>query len=182
MSKTSSDKRSRRILVIDDNEAVLNSIVTVLSGAGYDVIATQQTVGAARHLKGCELVIIDYHMPGLHGGDVVRSLRAAAVTLQVSPAFYLYTSDALVEQKPKALGFDGVFTRKGQGAWLAHQVEAAFRLVDLAARARGGAQKERDKQTEPTSQTSQTSEEARRPSGASEVKRSDGGESSKERK
>ena len=134
----SGEKQRRRILVIDDNEAVLSSIVTILQGAGYDVVATQQTVGAARHLKGCELVIIDYHMPGLDGGDVVRSLRAATVSLQVSPAFYLYTSDPQVQAKPKALGFDGVFTKKGQGAWLAHQVDAAFRLIDLAARARGG--------------------------------------------
>ena len=142
MSKSSSEKRSRRILVIDDNEAILNSIVAALSGAGYDVIATQQTVGAARHLKDCELVIIDYHMPGLDGGDVVRSLRAAAAGLHATPAFYMYTSDLLLEQKPKELGFDGVFTRKGQGAWLAHQVEAAFRLLDLAARTRGSAPKQ----------------------------------------
>jgi two-component system, OmpR family, response regulator len=147
MSKSTSEKRSRRILVIDDNEAILNSIVAALSGAGYDVIATQQTVGAARHLKGCELVIIDYHMPGLDGGDVVRSLRAAAVSLQATPAFYMYTSDPLVEQKPKELGFDGVFTRKGQGAWLAHQVEAAFRLTDLIARTRGGAPKQEARPT-----------------------------------
>jgi CheY-like chemotaxis protein len=128
-----SEKRKRHILVIDDDEGVLSSIAAVLTGAGYDVIATGQTVGAARHLKGCELVIIDYHMPGFDGRDVVRSLRAAASTLQASPAFYLYTSDLQMEQNPKTLGFDGVFTKKGQGAWLLQQVDAAFRMMDLAA-------------------------------------------------
>jgi two-component system OmpR family response regulator len=128
-----SEKRKRHILVIDDDEAVLGSIATALTGAGYDVVATGQTVGAARHLKGCELVIIDYHMPGFDGRDVVRSLRAAASTLQASPAFYLYTSDVQMEQSPKTLGFDGAFTKKGQATWLLQQVDAAFRMIDLAA-------------------------------------------------
>jgi two-component system OmpR family response regulator len=128
------EKRSGRILVIDDNEAVLASIQTTLAAAGYDVVVTTQTVGAARHLKGCGIVLIDYHMPGLDGRDVVRSLRAAAGSMQATPAFYLYTSDPMVEAQPKNFGFDGAFTRKGDRAWLLNQVDAAFRLRDLAAR------------------------------------------------
>jgi two-component system, OmpR family, response regulator len=126
------EKSGGRILVIDDNEAVLASIQATLSAAGYDVVVTTQTVGAARHLKGCDIVLIDYHMPGLDGRDVVRSLRAAASSMQTTPAFFLYTSDPMVGQ-PKNLGFDGAFTRKGDGAWLVNQVDAAFRLRELAA-------------------------------------------------
>ena len=133
--KTNTEKKKRRILVIDDNETVLSAILGTLSGAGYDVVATQQTVGAGRHLKGCELVIIDYHMPGFDGRDVVRSLRAAAAGV-ATPAFYLYTSDPQMEQKPEELGFDGAFTRKGQPAYLLQQVDAAFRMMDLTRRIR----------------------------------------------
>ncbi len=56
---------SNRILVIDDSEVVLARIRGALVGAGYDVVTSSQTVGAARYLRGCNLVIVDFHMPGL---------------------------------------------------------------------------------------------------------------------
>lgn len=120
-----------RILVIDDSEVVLSRIKAALTAAGFDVTTTTQTVGAARHLRGCDLVIVDYHMPGLDGGAVVASLRAAAQSADRPPGFYIYTTDAVVAANYAALGFDGVFTRKGDLAALPPQVEAAFRLARL---------------------------------------------------
>ncbi len=125
-----------KILVIDDNDAVLTSIQTALSAVGYDVTATSRTVGTARYLKDCDLVIIDYHMPGLDGREVLESLRAAATSANAKPVFYLYTSDAELEQKGKGLGFDGVFTQKGHREQLVQQVDAAFRLIRLRSMAR----------------------------------------------
>lgn len=117
--------------MIDDNEVVLNSIQTALSGAGYEVVATTRTVGTGRYLKDCDLVILDYHMPGLDGREVLQSLRAAAQSAQAKPSFFLYTSDSQMEHKHAELGFDGVFTKKGNKDALLQQVDAAFRLVRL---------------------------------------------------
>lgn len=126
-------KKKSRILVIDDNEVVLNSIQTTLANAGHDVVATSRTVGTGKHLKDCDLVILDYHMPGLDGREVLRSLRAAAASAQARPAFYLYTSDPQMEQKFSELGFDGVFAKKGNKDALIQQVDAALRLLRLKA-------------------------------------------------
>ena len=52
-----------RILYIDDSEVFLERVRTVLTDAGYDVIATAQTVGTARHLTACDIVLVDFHMP-----------------------------------------------------------------------------------------------------------------------
>src|SRR5581483_9410726 len=116
---------------------VLTSIQTALAAAGYDVTATSRTVGTARYLKDCDLVILDYHMPGLDGREVLQSLRAAATSAQSKVAFYLYTSDAQLEHEANKLGFDGVFTKKGHREQLVQQVDAAFRLVRLRAMQRG---------------------------------------------
>ncbi|MGC4092576.1 MAG: response regulator [Polyangiaceae bacterium] len=115
-----------KILVVDDSEVVLGRIRQVLEQADFEVVTTSQTVGAARHLRGVDLVILDYHMPGITGEAVAASLRNAAKAVGMAPDIYLYTSDPNIS---RALpGFDGCFSKKGDDDALLAQVDAAFRL------------------------------------------------------
>jgi len=123
------------IVVIDDSEVILERIKTRLEAEGYRVVTTAQTVGAARHLMGASLVILDWHMPGMSGGDVIQSLRAATANSPKRPLFYLYTSDPSVAASAKGSGFDGTFVNKGDDESLAQQVGAAMRIAKLKARA-----------------------------------------------
>jgi two-component system, OmpR family, response regulator len=125
-----------RILVIDDSEIVLMRIRVELASAGYHIITTTQIVGTARHLRGCDLVIVDYHMPGLDGTMVLSSLKAALPAGERQPLFYLYTTDAGAGRRYAELGFDGVFGRKGDLLALIPQVQAALRIRKLAGMAR----------------------------------------------
>ncbi|HTQ07741.1 MAG TPA: response regulator [Polyangiaceae bacterium] len=125
------------IVVIDDSEVILDRIKLRLEADGYRVITTAQTVGAARLLRGASLVILDWHMPGMNGGDVLESLRAAVQNSQTRPLFYLYTSDPSVAAGAKSTGFDGSFVNKGDDDSLAQQVAAAMRIAKLKARAGG---------------------------------------------
>jgi two-component system OmpR family response regulator len=122
------------ILVIDDSELLLERIKLRLEVEGHRVITTTQTVGAARHLLGARLVIIDWHMPGISGGEVLKSFRAAVAASAQKPLFYLYTSDANVAAAGKALGFDGTFINKGNEDSLVRQVKAAFLITKVRAR------------------------------------------------
>jgi CheY-like chemotaxis protein len=124
--------------VIDDSDAVLARVASKLGGAGYDVVTTNQTVGAARHLPGCDLVILDFHMPGIDGQSVLESLRAAVSSWPKPPLFYLYTSDRAISSAYRRLGFDGGFSDKGDDSTLLRQVEAAFRLIRIKALAKKG--------------------------------------------
>lgn len=128
----------RHILVIDDSEVLLSRIKKALVDDGHIVTTTTQTVGNARHLANCDLVIIDYHMPGINGLAVQQAMRAAAAHLDHEPLFYLYTSDRNVAATYADLGFDGAFP-KGDEAILVQQVRAVFRLSQI----RALAQKER---------------------------------------
>ncbi len=136
-SSTSSAKRAqparRRILVIDDSDVMLDRIRRALETEGHDVITTKQAVGNARHIPTCDLVIIDYHMPGIDGGTVIQSLRRAATSGGHACRFYLYTSDTAIAKGYEKLGFDGVFTDKGDEAALVRQVRAVFRLLQMRA-------------------------------------------------
>jgi two-component system OmpR family response regulator len=129
--------QSGRILVIDDSEIVLMRIRVELSSAGYDVVTTTQLVGMARHLRGCELVVIDFYMPNLDGGTVVTSLKAAMPAGERPPLFYLYTADRAASERYAELGFDGAFGRKGDLLALTPQVQAALRIRKLSGIPRG---------------------------------------------
>lgn len=126
-----------RILVIDDSEVLLSRVRSALAASGYEVIATAQTVGTARHLSGCDLVVVDYHMPGFDGAAVLANLRSA-IRGGDSPLFYLYTNDENLHREATRLGFDGAFTRKGDDRALVEQVDAAFRMRRMRALAQRG--------------------------------------------
>jgi two-component system, OmpR family, response regulator len=120
-----------RILVIDDSEFVLARVKSVLSEAGYEVQTTTQTVGAGRYLRACDLVLLDFHMPGIDGGMVLDSLKNAAQSTSSPCAFYLFTSDEEVATRYATMGFDGVIRNKGELDALVGQVRAAIRMKKM---------------------------------------------------
>jgi two-component system OmpR family response regulator len=120
-----------RILMIDDSEIILATASRRLTREGYEVVTTTQTVGNARHLRTCDLVIVDFHMPGIDGGAVVTSLKEAEVENRAKCPFYLYTSDAGIAAQYARFGFDGAMVNKGDLESLATQVESVFRVIRL---------------------------------------------------
>ncbi len=73
------------ILVVDDDAAVRDSIQTVLSLDGHDVVeAGDGRAGeAAVHLRLPDLVILDIFMPERDGFEVLRSLRRTHPQLKI---------------------------------------------------------------------------------------------------
>src|SRR5690349_15330769 len=112
------------VLVIDDSEIMLTRIkrALVASGDGYDVTTTASVVGNARHVATADLVIIDFHMPGIDGGAVLASLKDAAAVIGHPCLFYLYTTDPAIASAYAKLGFDGALTEKGNEEALVRQV------------------------------------------------------------
>jgi len=119
------------ILIVDDSEAVLSKAKTALNEAGFNVVTTTQTVGLGPFLTDCDLVMIDYFMPGFNGQWVLDSLRQAVKPGGPIPLFYLFTSNTSMSARYAELGFDGCFTNKGDPEYLVIQVRSALRLRDL---------------------------------------------------
>jgi len=123
-----------RLLIIDDNELALARIKARLQQEGYDVVTTSQLADATAHLISRDLVIIDFHMPGINGSEVLRSLRLSAGRAGAAPLFFLYTGDKLVSHQYLDLGFDGGLINKGDDESLVQQVAVALRLAKLRRR------------------------------------------------
>jgi two-component system, NarL family, nitrate/nitrite response regulator NarL len=126
------------IVVIDDSYLILDRIRERLSAEGYRVRTTTGQGAAMKLVQTADLAIIDFHMPGVDGAEMLLSLRDGHP--QSPCLYYLYTSDREVATRYDELGFDGAFLRKGEEAALVSQVEAVLRTI----RMRKLAQKLRD--------------------------------------
>jgi two-component system, OmpR family, response regulator len=127
-----------KVLVIDDSEMVLERVKARLQRESYEVATTSQPVGAARHLLLCDLVILDFHMPGMNGSEVLRSLRMLGSSSGATPLYFLYTSDKSLSRGYRELGFDGTLVNKGDDESLVQQVAVALRLAKLRRKASQG--------------------------------------------
>jgi CheY-like chemotaxis protein len=76
-----------RVLVVDDNHDAADSLAILLRLWGYEVWVAYDGVaglGAARHFRP-QVALLDIQMPRMHGGEVARRLRCAALSYLSSP-------------------------------------------------------------------------------------------------
>lgn len=72
----------RRALVVDDEPATRDLFARILRGAGIDTVVASDGKRALEILEhdSIHLLVLDRHMPGLSGLDVIERLRAQAST------------------------------------------------------------------------------------------------------
>ena len=119
-----------KVLYVDDSETQLEAVAAALAADGHTVVTAADVKSAEPLVRGNDLVLVDYHMPDTDGAAALVRLRKR-LSAGDRTLFYLYTSDADVATRYKALGFDGAFTRKGSLADLVPQVRTAARLIHM---------------------------------------------------
>ena len=74
-----------RILVVDDEESIVDSVATVLRYEGFDVeqASSGRTALAMAQEGGFDLLILDVMLPDLDGFEVTRRLRADGIDVPV---------------------------------------------------------------------------------------------------
>jgi DNA-binding response OmpR family regulator len=72
------DRSRRRILVVDDDEAIRTQLGWQLEADGYDVDLAADGTEAVRSLTATlpDVMVLDLSMPGIAGLDVLRTVRA----------------------------------------------------------------------------------------------------------
>ena len=81
---------TKKILLIDDSEFILESTSTLLQFAGYDVLTASDGAAGIEIAKSelPDLIICDVSMPGMSGFEVVSEIRASS-TISDVPFIFL---------------------------------------------------------------------------------------------
>jgi two-component system response regulator HydG len=95
-----------RILVIDDDQGVRDSMARMLRGAGYTVETAETGEEGAALAKGnaYDVILSDMRMPGISGLDVLKKLRDQ----RVDAAFIVMTGFGTVESAVEAMKLGAV--------------------------------------------------------------------------
>src|SRR5579871_2789923 len=77
-SMSGTDSSAREIFIVDDDPLVLNALSVVLSREGYQVTGFGEGTSflAAAKTRTPTCVILDVHMPGQSGLDILKELNA----------------------------------------------------------------------------------------------------------
>jgi len=125
---------SHRILIADDERAILDTLRAYLTEAGFEVAAARngrEALYAFRHEKP-DLVILDVMMPEMNGWDVARLIRKDSQT----PIFFLTARvDEIDQVTGLEIGADEYLTKPFSPRVLVARVRALLRRTygDLAA-------------------------------------------------
>jgi two-component system, OmpR family, response regulator RegX3 len=121
---------SERILVVDDEPAIVDAVSYALRSEGFEVEARTDGEGAleAALANSFDLVILDLRLPGLSGIEVCRRVRAASEV----PILILSARDAEVDRVlGLEVGADDYVTKPFSVAELVSRVRAIFRRREL---------------------------------------------------
>jgi CheY-like chemotaxis protein len=107
------DLNAPRALIADDRELNYELVRDVLESLGWEATWASDGRKALDLLlsETFDLLLLDLHMPGLTGEEVLRAVRASAE--RPAPQVVVFTADAMAALSDDmfALGFDGVLTK-----------------------------------------------------------------------
>ena len=110
-----------KILIIDDDEAVLSVLKDTLLREGYDVAEARDGVEGLKLFleKPADLVMTDIYMPEKEGLELIQDLRAASSSVRIiamsggSPAVPGFPALTVADQLGADYTIEKPFTRKG---------------------------------------------------------------------
>ena len=122
-------QRALRILVVDDDPAMVGAITALVGTEGHQVITAYDGLTAVRRFReeAPDLVLLDLAMPGPDGFTVAGQIRAAG-----SAPILVVSGESAEEAKVKALGIgaDDYLVKPFGKAELLARIAAVMRRVD----------------------------------------------------
>ena len=124
----------KRILVVEDEDAIRGFVVVNLQRSGYTVVdaaSGEQALEAYEAAEGdFDVVLLDITLPGIDGFEVCRRLRAKSATLGL--IFLTARTQEMDKVGGLMMGADDYVTKPFSPSELVARVDAVYRRVQLA--------------------------------------------------
>jgi two-component system alkaline phosphatase synthesis response regulator PhoP len=116
---------SKKILVVDDDDSILELLTLVLEEAGYTVVTAGEGMGALKKVaaNGFSAVLLDYMMPGADGLQVASQLRELGKKV---PVIIVTAFDSLnLRKRAEELGIIDVLSKPFEPEHLLKKLHSA---------------------------------------------------------
>ncbi len=124
----------KRILVVEDEDAIRSFVVINLQRSGYTVVDTatgEQALDAYEQSGGdFDVVLLDITLPGIDGFEVCRRLRAKSAVIGL--IFLTARTQEMDKVGGLMMGADDYVTKPFSPSELVARVDAIYRRVQLA--------------------------------------------------
>ena len=127
LSGANDESPKKELLIVDDDESYLKLIKKWMSEA-HKATAVKSGIQALKYLEGHrpDLVLLDYEMPELNGGDVLTKMREKPETADIPVFFLTGNADPEFLEKIAELNPDGYLLKTMRRREIAAAVEAFF--------------------------------------------------------
>jgi two-component system CheB/CheR fusion protein len=112
----SRDAAPRRVLVVDDDPDVRDSLLTLLATLGYEPhpAGDGEQALAALALVAPDVVLMDLNMPVMDGFEAARRVRTLPAMRGLPLVAYSAQSGERIEERVREAGFDRRLTKPAQ--------------------------------------------------------------------
>jgi CheY-like chemotaxis protein len=111
-SLETAEKKAHLVLCVDDEVVGLRVREILLERAGYRVLTAADGLSGLQVFatEPVEAVVLDYAMPGMHGGEVARQMR------EIKPEVPILLLSAYVGLPDEVSSLVNIYMTKGEGA------------------------------------------------------------------
>lgn len=119
------DVSGSRILIVDDNEVNRSILTEQMNSWNFDSAATQSgqeaiavLEAAVEHDIRIDCIVLDYHMPEMNGGDVVRAIRTKSHLAHIPIVMFTSVDQTVEGEAFSSLGIQAHLTKPARSSLL----------------------------------------------------------------
>lgn len=119
---------SGTVLIVDDEPMILERVSSLLGDAGFNTRTCHMWPGVANMMRATDpdLVLLDYNMPGVNGGELCRILKRNYCGGSVKIVLYSAEDESDLVRIVSECGADGYIRKSTPPAQLIAAIEAAL--------------------------------------------------------
>jgi DNA-binding response OmpR family regulator len=129
MPTTSTPSADRDVLVVDDSPEICDLLRAYLAQSGYRSTGAangEEAISAVRR-SAPDLMLLDLHMPGVDGWEVIREVRRLDGGRALPIIVMTASRDEAHLARARALGADCVLSKDVQATELVERIRAALK-------------------------------------------------------